>query len=197
MGNFPTNKEHYIPYLVVACISIVVFLLGDVATHYIEFSREQVNNMQWWRLVSAHFAHTNGLHLLFNLVGLALLWMLHGEYTKASSFAFTFFILTLAVSIGVLLFSTHLNTYVGLSGVLHGLFAWGVVQDIKLKRKSGYLLLVGLLLKIGEEQFFKSTALMDSLIQASVAIDAHLYGAITGLVLGMLIQQSNIRYLNN
>ncbi len=73
-----------------------------------------------------------------------------------------------------------------MSGVLHGLFAWGVAIDIHLKRKTGYLLLIGLIIKLVDEQFFASSSFMANLIEVGVAIDAHLYGAIIGLILGVI-----------
>lgn len=187
MGNFPMEKAQFMPYLVVACLSIVLYFLGDMATDLSEFSRQALEHMQWWRLVTAHFVHTNGIHLLLNLTGLLLLWLLHGEYTEPRSFYLLLIILTIVVSSGVYFFSLHLASYVGLSGVLHGVFAWGVIQDIKWKRKSGYLLLLGLTIKIIEEQWFSSNELMGNLIQAKVAVDAHLYGAIGGLILAVFI----------
>ena len=41
-----------------------------------------------------------------------------------------------------------MKSYVGLSGALHGLFTWGALKDISSKTKGGWLLLIGVWLKI-------------------------------------------------
>ena len=79
-------------------------------------------------------------------------------------------------------FAKNITLYVGLSGVLHGFFVWGALMDIKHNEKTGYLLLIGVIAKIIHEQIYGASADVEQLIGASVATDAHLYGAIGGLV---------------
>lgn len=141
---------------------------------------------QWWRLLSAHFLHTNFYHLLLNLAGLFLLWALHGEYYHHKNSLLLIALCSLGTATGLLVFS-DLTHYVGLSGTLHGLFAWGVIQDIKRGYKTGWLLLVGVVIKLLQEQFYGGSIATESLIQARVAVDAHLYGALSGLTAAFLI----------
>jgi len=47
-------------------------------------------------------------------------------------------------------------------------------------------LLIGLVIKLVDEQFFESSPFMAELIEAGVAINAHLYGAVIGLGLGVI-----------
>jgi hypothetical protein len=44
--------------------------------------------------------------------------------------------------------------------------------------------LIGLVLKVGNEQLNGAGSLMPDLIDANVAVDSHLYGAIIGLLIG-------------
>jgi membrane associated rhomboid family serine protease len=55
-------------------------------------------------------------------------------------------------------------------------------MDIKTKDKTGYLLFSGVWLKIAYEQFYGASSEVSDLINASVAINAHLWGAVGGLV---------------
>lgn len=187
MGSVPFIHYRILPYLLIALVSIVVFLLGSPLKDFFEFSRTGLENGEYWRLITAHFAHTNWVHLVLNLAGLSILYLLHGEYTKPHLYAILFIVLAFVVSCNVYLFNPELSFYVGLSGVLHGLFAWGVIQDIKHKRKSAYLLLAGLFVKIVNEQWFNDTAFLANLINARVAIDAHLYGALGGLCVALIV----------
>ena len=180
------------PYAIAFLISTLLYVWYGFVSEVsifdssLAFARQQAVTGSWWQWLSAHFVHSNFVHYLVNMIGLGLLWMLHGEYASAKSFVVNFVIIALGISVGIYLFSPSLGWYVGMSGVLHGLFAWGVVIDIYRKRKTGYLLMIGLVIKLIDEQFFSTSHFMADLIEVGVAIDAHLYGAIVGLVLGII-----------
>ena len=89
---------------------------------------------------------------------------------------------TIICSVGIHWFSPDIKQYVGLSGVLHGLFIWGAIEDIKAKDRTGYLLLLGVILKIAHEQYYGASEDVADLIGANVAINAHLWGAIGGVL---------------
>ena len=83
---------------------------------------------------------------------------------------------------GIFYYNPSLTQYVGLSGVLHGIFVFGAIMDILSKDKTGYLLFIGVWLKIAHEQIYGASSGVSDLIEASVAIDAHLWGAVGGLL---------------
>lgn len=178
----------YVLIFLVATVSVLFYDIHHnigVNQSLFSFDRAKIFEGEYWRLITGHFLHTNFYHYLMNIIGLVLLYMLHGEYAKPLLFICITMLLCLATSICILWFSSDIHWYVGLSGILHGIFAWGVIIDIKLGRKSGYLLLLGLMIKLIDEQFFSSSTFLSNLIEANVAVDAHLYGAIAGLMLGL------------
>ena len=59
----------------------------------------------------------------------------------------------------------------------------GAIKDIEVGMKSGGLLFIGIWLKIAYEQFHGPSAEVSKLIASRVAVDAHLIGAIGGIVL--------------
>jgi len=83
--------------------------------------------------------------------------------------------------------------YVGLSGVLHGLFIIGAYFDIQNRFKTGWLMLIGVWLKVLHEQIYGASESVAKLISANVAIDAHLFGTITGslIILYFFVFQSS------
>lgn len=91
------------------------------------------------------------------------------------------------------MFTSDLMRYVGLSGVLHAFFAWGALQDIKHKEKTGYLLFLGLWAKIIYEQLYGASAEVSAMINATVAVDAHLWGAIAGTLFFVFGQLANLK----
>jgi len=192
IAKLPIHPAQYLPYLTIAVLAVVCTLfIAPEAKSWLTLSTNGPVLSQWWTLITKHFLHTNNMHLIVNLVGLFLVWMLYGDYFLSQSsilrFTLLFFSLCILTSLFTLYFSTNDGNFIGLSGVLHGLFLWGVVQDIRMRMATGILLLAGLLFKLGQEQFFEDSAFMANIINADVAVDAHLYGAISGLLLGVLV----------
>ena len=93
---------------------------------------------------------------------------------------------SISLMAGGLLLLSPIQSYVGLSGVLHGLFIWAAIEDIKQKRNTGWLLLIGVIAKICWEQYFGASASTVSLINAKVATEAHLIGATCGGTLQLI-----------
>ena len=60
-------------------------------------------------------------------------------------------------------------------------------MDIKEKMTSGWLLLVGIAIKVGYEQYNGSSSEVAELIDAKVAVDAHMFGAVGGLIIFLLM----------
>ena len=186
LTNFPLTKCQYLAPLFVVLFSLIAFFFNDALEETFIFDRTALLDGEWWRAFTGHIFHTNQYHLLLNLGATILLWSLHGQYYRLSNYAIVLFICAVATSLGVYYFSTDINYYVGLSGVLHGVFVWGACCDILHKEKTGYLLLLGVWLKIGHEQWFGASEDVAQLISASVAIDAHLFGAIGGMIATLL-----------
>lgn len=82
----------------------------------------------------------------------------------------------------IYLFNPEMLWYAGLSGVLHGFFVWGAFQDIKHKVRFGWLLMIGVWLKVAYEQVFGQDPNLANFIEANVAINSHLYGAFAGVI---------------
>ncbi len=138
-----------------------------------------------WRLFSAHIAHLNLVHLLLNLVGLVLVWLLVGEQLRALAWILCLLWVMLTVSLGLYLQAPHLLWYLGLSGVLHGLLATGAVVGLRRQPLVCSLLLLVLALKLAGEQWQGADPLSSRLLGTAVLVDAHLYGALAGVVAGL------------
>lgn len=180
--NLPLNKQHSLLVCAVAFLAITAYILNDAVTDFFIYNRQLISQGEIWRTFTGHFFHTNGVHLLLNLAALILLWALHGQFYTLKNYSMLFIVSALICSVGLFFFSPDIKQYVGLSGILHGIFVFGAVMDIRQHDKTGYLLFAGVWLKIAHEQFYGASEEVSSLINASVAIDAHLWGAVGGLV---------------
>lgn len=178
-------------YAALALSMIVLALIPDNWQTALQYQRSALEQGQLWRALSGHLLHANHWHLLLNLAGLLLVLLLHGRYFSARQLLLQWLMFSLAISVLLYLFSTNIYSYVGLSGVLHAMLTLGAIKDVQQRDHSGYLLLAGLLTKVAYEQWQGPDAELTSLIGADVAIDAHLYGVICGMLVAILLYIKN------
>lgn len=176
----------YAPFAL-ALLMCVFAVFNDQVTPWLQFDRQAILAGEWWRLWSGHLLHTNSWHLLMNLAGLVVIIMLHGNYYRSCVFAFLLFAGVTLISLALLFWSPAISLYVGLSGWLHALLVYGACEDVRRQWSSGWLILAGVAAKVGWEQWQGASSDLVMLIEADVAVDAHLYGAITGLTLFVLL----------
>lgn len=181
LQRLPTRWQQFSGPLLIAFLSTLLFVLEPHSSDALAYQRDALSWQEVWRWISGHVVHTNGAHLMLNLTGLAMLWLLHGHYYSLSTFFGQLLLYAFAVTGCIFVFHPELQWYVGLSGVLHGIFVWGAVQDIRRLEMGGKLLFLGVWVKIAYEQFYGGSADVAALINARVATEAHLYGALTGL----------------
>ncbi|TKB45726.1 rhombosortase [Thalassotalea mangrovi] len=185
--SLPWQTSAWLTPLITLVISIAVFWLPESISDSLIYDRNAINAGQYWRLLTGHFDHTNLNHMLLNIAGLTMLWALHGDHYRHGIFITVFLVSALACSIGIYLFDPQMLRYVGLSGVLHGIFVFGAIADIRTGDKTGYLLLLGVSGKILYEQTVGASSEMEEMIGANVAVDAHLYGALGGVIAAFLL----------
>jgi len=169
--------------LSLAVLLIVLHLLRAELTPWLEFDRSAIYQGQWWRILTGHFMHTNSWHLVMNLGGLLLILLLHGMYYRALQLWTHLLLGCVLIGLAVLFWSPQISLYVGLSGWLHALLVCGCCIDIQRQWSSGWLILVAVFGKVLWEQWQGASQDIVTLIDAEVATDAHLYGAVIGLLL--------------
>lgn len=186
INTLPVAFKHSAGPLLLAMICSLLFFLEPRSGDLLAFDRYAIDAYETWRLLSSSVVHTNGYHVLLNLAGLFLLWALHGELYKPVWFTKLFVWCAFGTAIGIYYYSPNMIWYAGMSGALHGMFIWGACMDIQRGMKSGWLLLIGVMIKLAHEQYAGSSESIASLIDANVAVDSHLYGALSGLLLYVL-----------
>jgi membrane associated rhomboid family serine protease len=98
-----------------------------------------------------------------------------------------------AIDAGLWFVNPELQWYVGLSGLLHGILAAGIV--VSLQKPQLELLALGLLLvaKLGWEQLYGPLPGSESSSGGPVVVAAHLYGAAGGGLAGLLALVIRVR----
>ncbi|MCY7297005.1 rhombosortase [Alteromonas sp. a30] len=185
MVQLPLARAYIIGPVFILLIGFICWIASPWSFDHLAYQREAVIQGQWWRLISANLTHSNFMHLGLNALGVFTIWALYGDEYKTRKYFTLIVVFSLACTVSMHFLNPERINYVGLSGVLHGLFAWGVIQDINRRYITGWLLLIGLTIKIVHEQLQGGSAEIALLIEARVATEAHLYGTIAGLITGL------------
>jgi len=165
---------------------VLVSLLGEDGRLALRYERSAVlANHEWWRLLSGHMVHGSPRHLLLNGAGLALVALLFARDYSVRAWLLILAFSVAAIDVGFVLFEPQLQWYVGLSGVLHGAMAAGAVAWWRHETKPLALALtLALAAKLTWEQWHGALPFSGDM---PVIVDAHLYGAIGGVLAGVLI----------
>lgn len=165
--------------LAMAALSTVFALIGEPATLLLRYERTLILDSEWWRLLTGNFVHLGWPHLLMNLAGLGLIWALFKHKLPLAGWLIITVISACATGLGLLIFNPELVWYVGLSGLLHGLFAAGLWSR---RERGDWLLFVLLSAKLIWEQAYGAMPGSAETAGGAVIVDAHLYGAVGGLI---------------
>ncbi len=172
-------------------LTLIVFFLQPNITQYLAFSHTALKEFEFWRLITATFCHTNFNHLLMNISGLLITIFLFIDTFKKTKLWPLILFNSVLISTMIFFLDPKILWYVGLSGVLHGLFSYAVCSDLIRKDRWGYILGFAIIVKISFEQLHGAEKATMLLINAPVLINAHLYGAISGII--FFILQKNIK----
>ncbi|MEO1573841.1 MAG: rhombosortase [Pseudomonadota bacterium] len=174
------HKSTWITFFAPVAVAIVLLALGgDAAREALRYERLQ---MLPWRLVGAHLVHLSWSHLALNLAGLVMIGVIFSFRVTATFWWLCFALALACIDVGLFRFSADIEWYVGLSGVLHGLFVLGAFAEWQQGQKTGIYLLLGVAAKLGVEQWAGALPMTASAAGGPVVVDAHLYGALGGLI---------------
>ncbi|MDX1507348.1 MAG: rhombosortase [Woeseiaceae bacterium] len=166
-------------------------VFDDLGQAGFRLDRAAIADGEWYRLLTGHFVHLSVEHLLLNAAGLALVWFLVGGALSLAGWVVAALLSLVAVDIGLLAGVPELSWYVGLSGILHGLLAAGLVASWHLKRPELRALAAILVIKLGWESFFGPVPGSGSVAGGDVVTESHLFGAIGGAVAGLIYRLYN------
>ena len=175
--------------LVVAAAALVVAAIHR-GVSLLAYERDAILNGELWRLATGHLTHAGPYHLLWNvlpLIALGLLW----EPLLKHRFWFLLGVSATLVSAGLVVLDPALAGYVGLSGVLNGIWIGGALfaarREGSLGNRNGQRLFTAFvvldLAKMAFEAWTGTPVFTDtrSLGIRSVPL-AHALGALGGMI---------------
>ena len=175
-----------LPLLLALCL-ILIMLGGDGSAQWLRYDRAAIMGGEYWRLLTAHLTHLGWSHLLLNLAGLFLLWALVGDRLNCTGWLLLMLFSALSISAGLWLFDPQLRWYVGLSGVLHGVLLGGALLLALSSSREGLYLILITAAKLLWEQLMGPMPGSEATAGGKVIVNAHLYGALSGGVVVLLI----------
>jgi len=179
-------------WLLPACVALVSLLLmpgGDRAREWLRFDRAGIGAGEVWRLASGHFVHLGVSHTLLNIAGLVLVWILVGAEYSLGQWLLILAASIASIDLGLWFLTPGLQWYVGLSGLLHGLLAAGVIAGIAQRRAEAWFIAVAVAGKLVFEQWVGPLPGSEATSGGAVVVDAHLYGVIGGAAAAALLHR--------
>lgn len=161
---------------------------GEPVRDALRYDRAAILDGQLWRLLTGHLVHLGGSHLLLNELGLLVLVMLCPQPLSAREWAQRLLFICLGLSLGLMIFVHALHRYVGLSGVIHGLFLLGLLPQVRQRDVIAALALAYLIGKLVWEQWTGVPVSDEAAIGGRVATESHLLGVVVAGVYAALFQ---------
>lgn len=166
---------------IVIAVLLVIYALGPDVGAALRYERAAIAAGEWWRLLGCHLVHYDGMHLAMNVGGLALLWWLYAADARGRDWLVVALAAGLGVSLGLWFLEPALGWYLGLSGVLHGIWAGAGVACWKRWRLESVVTLAVLAAKLAFESVHGP---LSGSFGATLPVitAAHRYGAFAGLL---------------
>ena len=183
MAEFQSKQWHHY------AIAIIVILLAVICTYYQElflYERHALESGEIWRLLSGHLTHLNNKHLILNMIAWVIIFFLGFNYLSPLKWVVLLLVFSLAISAGLYYFVPEIIFYGGFSGVLHGYFAYILIEWIKSGQKVAWLILLLLIAKVIAENFSDLGSSTAEYLDLRVVTEVHLIGVIIGTLLAFL-----------
>ena len=174
-------------------VTILIVLLaamhgGVHAAEMLRYEREAVLSGEAWRLLTGHLVHADGSHLLWNILGLALVFALFAREYSPGEWLAVMLASTAAIDLGFLAFEPQLEWYVGLSGVLHGFMTAGLAAWLRDRRDPLTAGIAAIFVgKLVWEHLRGPLPFTAGSLTVPVIHEAHSYGAIGGALGAMVL----------
>lgn len=151
----------------------------------LRYDREAIGDGQWWRLLTGNFVHLGWYHWMLNQIGIVVLVLLCPERLSPLVWLRRLLLIGIAMSCGLYFWVPQMSWYVGLSGVMHGLFLLGLGRQGLQGDRIALACLAYLFGKLAWEWQMGVPVSDEAAIGGKVALESHWFGALGALVYGL------------
>lgn len=152
------------------------------------YDRAAVDAGQWWRLLTCSFVHLGWYHWFLNEMGLVVLVLLCPQRVAPLEWLRRLLVLCIGMALCLHFFVPRLHSYVGMSGVIHGLFVLGLMPQVLKKDLIALGCLLFLLGKLVYELYAGAPVSDETAIGGSVITESHFYGALAAFAYGLVFR---------
>ena len=181
-----SSREVWLPPLLLMLLALALGLGGEPVRIALRYDSVAIGAGQWWRLLTGNYVHLGWWHLFLNELGVIVLVLLCPDKLSWAVWLRRLLLLSLGMSLGLFFFVPGVRWYVGLSGVMHGLFVLGLGRQVVVEKDliaGGCLAyLIG---KIAWEMFSGVPVSDEAAIGGSVLVESHLYGTLSAVLYGL------------
>jgi rhomboid family GlyGly-CTERM serine protease len=182
------TRRIWLPPLTLMLLMLLVELLGDSGRQWLSFDRAQIEAGQWWRFLSGNLAHLGWYHWFLNELGLVVLILLCPQALPWRVWLRRLLWLSLGMTLCLYLFVPDMHNYVGMSGVIHGLFVLGLMPQVLKRDLIAIGCLAYLLGKIGWELYAGAAVSDEVAIGGRVATESHFFGVVAAFAYGLVFR---------
>lgn len=177
--------SHWSTWLI---IGLVLFfsLATRSQVEMLSLARPPVFAGEWWRVFTSQIVHLSVNHAGLNAAGFFIVSYSFKQDVSPLREIVALLFSMLAVGLGILYLNPEILWYVGLSGAIYGVLVHHLIVGSRRTPviSCGFLLFV--VSKVIYEQWFAGPdRAIESFIGGQVAEDAHLYGTLMGIPLGI------------
>ena len=179
----PRREPSGFPWFTLAGLALLsfIYLAFGPASEGLRFDRQLIAEGQYWRLLTGHLVHVDGIHftwnlLAFGLIGLFLEWPGRTNWRKLLPASLA---LMVCVTVYVWIGRGDLQFYLGISALLNGLLALALYRLVpQLGRGICILFALGAGAKIIAEIWMQTSFVAETAWPSMP--DAHLVGFLAG-----------------
>ncbi len=182
------RTAHWRVPLAIVAASVAAEIGGLTVRTALRFERAAIADGELWRLATGHFVHLGAAHLLLNAGALLLLWLLVGKSLTTAGWLAVIAGCLIGIDLGFWFLDPQLTWYVGLSGLLHGMLAAGLVARFRVAAAESLTLGCLVAAKIIYEQVAGPLPGSELSAGGPVVVNAHFYGALAGVTVGLLLR---------
>ncbi|MQX54490.1 rhombosortase [Alcanivorax sediminis] len=180
----PRDKKLRPQFIAFAVVLAVLGIEHQFLNPWLAFDRAAIEAGQVWRVFTCHLVHLNSWHLLLNLSGLVLCGYFFEDLLDRFRFWAWLIFCGLTSGLALYFIDGQLMHYVGLSGILHGLLILCLLLGWRgnpVLHSVVLAVIVGRM--ISEHLPGYDVDYLQNWINGRVYVNAHLYGAISGVAL--------------
>jgi rhomboid family GlyGly-CTERM serine protease len=191
-------KRLSIDYALMYICCICVMFISNEYRSIIMYTQNSIDSLEIWRLWTGHVVHTTWYHVGINLTVASILIVFFNKYIDRTLSLMTVIVIMPCITLGLYCFDPDIKAYMGFSGVIQAWISFLLVRSMHESPAINIVLLILQWLRIVYEQtpFFDVNYLI-SVLDYPVAVNAHFYGALSGLISGIIVAYSKYLYSSN